>query len=495
MKKINWRLIGIVSVIIVLGTLLLLYKLGAQYMWSDEVFSFHAARMILEKGIPLYDSGLYYSRSVIYNYLLAFSMKCFGINEFGSRVINIPFAIGTTLLIFFFLRDIFRNKQNKNIVSMGGSLLYLTMNFTLASVRETRMYAMTVFFFTLSVIAFYYAFISSHNTKILKIKDLNIRYNLPWILVFIASFLIGYDTQPISIIMGVGLLTYYIFSFIFKRKKESLLFIVAMVLIGLLAVYNIYHTFNVYQVFLSLSPAWATDPPKLLYYPILLVRNLPGIAILSPFILFSLVKYRKNLDWYLFINFIVYVLFISLQRAQHERYLEPTLAILPVLLIISITRIFPLLGKLSKRLKNTILVLLIFVLTIPQGYLLHKELNEIDTYTPTSIAIYKKMQFNALFNYLDTQDLKDTVIIADFHSAMTLYEKGYKVDYILVNKPQEDESDVYFNIPYLVYGDDFKSKLEQNPNHLVILRDYSVYPDISSYVNQITELTEPRVYR
>lgn len=495
MKKVNWKLIGIVGGIIGFAVLLLLYKIGAQYMWTDEVFSFHAAKMILEKGIPLYDSGLYYGRSVIYNYLLAFSMKLFGVNEFGSRIINIPFVIGTTLLIFFFIRDIFRSRKNNNTFGLVGALIYLTTNFTITSVRETRMYAMTVFFFSLSIIAFYYAFISSHTTKVWKLKGLNIKYNWIWIIIFIFSFLIGYDTQPISIILGVGLLFYYIFNFVFKHKKESLLFAILMIIIGFLAVYDIYHTFNIYQVFLSLSPAWATDAPKLLYYPVLLIRNLPGIALLSPLIIYSLVKYRKNLDWYLFTNFIIYVIFISLQKAQHERYLEPVLGILPILLTTSLVRIFSSFNKEKKHLKEFFLALVILILTIPQVYLLQKELNEIDTYTNTSLAIYKKMQFNELFSYLDTQELKNTLVIADFHSAMTLYEKGFQVDYILVKTPQEDSSDIYFNIPYLVYGEDFKTKLTENPNHLVILRDYNIYTDITNYVTQITNLTEPRVYK
>lgn len=497
MKKINWKLVLVILGIVIFSSVILFYKIGAQYMWTDEVFSFNAAKMILEKGVPLYDSGLNYARSLAYNYLMAGSMKLFGINEFGSRVINVPFAIGTALLSFFFIKDILKKSKHNIWIALSASLLYVTANFTIASVRETRMYAMTVFLFTLMVIAFYRGFISTENTETLKIKNFEFRYNLIWIAIFILSFFLGYSTQPITIIFGPSLLAFYVAHSILRKNKESLLFSLLILIMGFLAVYYIYNTFNIYSVFLSLSPNWAMATPKFFYYPILLVRNFPGIAILSPLILYSLVKYKNKLDIYLFITFITYVIFISLQKAQSERYLEPVLPLLPMLLTISIYRFYLGYQKKSKTFKNIFLSIIILIISIPQVYLLQKELREIDTYTSTSISIYKKMQFNDVFKYLDTKDLSNTTVIADYHSAYTLYAKGYKVDYILVTTTQntlDKGRDIYMNIPYLVYDDSFFGKVSQMPSKLVIVRDWQVLPGIEKVGTQVPQFTEPRVY-
>ncbi len=498
MKKINWKLILITLGIVLFGSLFLIYKIGDQYMWTDEIFSFHAARMILEKGKPLYDSGLFYGRSEIYNYLLAFSMKIFGINEFGSRIINILFVIGTTLLTFFFVRDTFKQSKHKTILGLAAALLYLTSNFTIASVRETRMYAMTVFFFTLSAFAFYKGLISRYSTKILNIKGWVFRYNIPWLLVFIVSFYIGYETQPISIIFGACIFIFYLLRLIIKRKKEDLLFVILLLITALLAVYVQFQTFNVYQVFLSLSPEWASAAPKLLYYPILLVRNFPGMFLLSPLIIYSLFKYRKLLDIYIFTTFGVYILFIALQKAQHERYLQPILVLLPILLVISIYRIWINIPKKNIKLKVISLLSLLVIILVPQIYLLQKELNEIGEYTKTSIAIYKKMDFYSMFDYLDSLNMDDYTLICDYHTAYTLYEKGYKVNYILVTSEQytlDNGRDIYMNIPYLKYDETLKIKLDSFEKKIVTIRDYVNFPDIEKLVTRDMDFSEPRIYQ
>ena len=87
-----WYSVGLILILII-SIIIQLSYIGDTYFWTDEVFSFNAGKMILEKGIPLYDSGLYYGRALIYHYLLAGSMAIFGIDEFGSRVINVFFNV------------------------------------------------------------------------------------------------------------------------------------------------------------------------------------------------------------------------------------------------------------------------------------------------------------------------------------------------------------------------------------------------------------------
>lgn len=498
MKKINWKILLILFGITILSVILLLYKIGEQYMWTDEIFSFHAAKMIIANGKPLYDSGLYYARSEIYHYLLALSMKIFGENEFGSRIINIPFLIGTAYLCFFFVRDVLRNIKHRNIYALVAYVLFITLNFSVAMVRETRMYSMETFFLVLAVYSFYKGFISTYSTKLFSSKSFEFRYNIPWLVLFLISFYIAYETQPISILLAGGLLVYLVWRYITKRKKSDLIFSILLILGGMVVVWFKFDTINIYQVFLSLSPAWAEASPKILYYPVLLVRNMPSFAILSPLILYGLFKYRKSVNQYLFIICITYIAFIALQKAQHERYLEP---VVPLIVILFSSSLFKIVDNFLKRKsqKNILIFSTLFlIIAIPQGYLLAKELREIDTYTNSSLSIHKKMEFNKFFKEFPSNELDGYLLIADYQSAFTLVEKGYKVDYIIISearaKAEGVKKDLYFNIPYLVYGKDFDTKMSETEKKVVVLRDFNTFPDIEKYVNRNPKFSEPRVY-
>ena len=145
------------------------------------------------------------------------------------------------------------------------------------------------------------------------------------------------------------------------------------------------------------------------------------------------------------------------------------------------------------------MALIIFLVGAPHLYLLQKEAQEIDTYTKTSLGIHKKMEFNKLFEYLNTKDLNNYILIADYHSAFTLYEKGYDINYILM--PEEDvdikkgmTKDPYFNIPYTVYERDFKGIVENQPR-IVISRDYEKFDALENFVVRYEEFERPRVYR
>ena len=499
MKKMNWKHYLLLFVFLILGTILLTYKIGEQYMWTDEIFSFHAAKMIIQKGQAIYDSGLNYTRSGIYHKLLAWSMQTFGINEFGSRIINVPTILATGLISFFFTKDLTKKSKNTFIISLTSAILYVTSTFSIALARETRMYAMLTLFFTLATYAFYKGIISKQSTKILTIGKWKFRYNIPWICILLLSLYIAYNTQPITIIFGVGILMYYIYQSIFKRKKEDILITIAISLLGILVIFLQYDTLNIYTVFKSLSPDWATNPPVYMYYSAVLARNLPGIALLSPILIFTIFNKRKKTDILLFSVLSTYIIFMSLQKAQGERYIQTIIPILIILFVVTMYRTLSKILKKKLRTKEFLLATLIFLVGAPHIYLLQKEIQEIDTYTKTSLGIHKKMKFDDLFTYLETKDLNNYIIIADYHSAFTLYEKGYNIDYILVQENDVDvqkgiTKDPYFNIPYTIYEKDFK-ELVRNQPRIVITRDYEKFTDIEEILVRYDALEKPRVYR
>jgi hypothetical protein len=230
------------------------------------------------------------------------------------------------------------------------------------------------------------------------------------------------------------------------------------------------------------------------------VRNFPGVLLLSPFALWSIYRYRKSIELYLISIFGSYLLFISLQGAQSERYLSLILPTMIVLVIISA-------GRLLSKMKMNIYItsLIILAAFIPQTYLFQKELNEIETYTPTSISIHKKFQFNKLFEYLKNEKSADQILIADEHSAYTLYQKGFKPDFTIVPERSSilskeiingKTTEIYFNIEYMLLKDGLREFIDSNPEkHItVVLRNYSEFSGIEELVNRNNEFDTPRLY-
>jgi len=492
MKALNWKemLIGIV---VILGSVwLLLYKIDAQYMWTDEVYSFEAAQMVIKTGETTFPTGMAYPRATFYHHLLASSMKVFGENEFGSRIINIPFILGTMILIYFILR-----KKNK-LLGLSGSLLYLTTNFTIALVRETRMYSVATFFLILTVFALYEGFINVKNGSKIKIGKLEYEVNIPWLMLTFISFYLMYDTQPLTLLFGFGVILFYFFKFILEQKKEDLLLVLSLTVLAILGIYFKYGTLNLIDLYFKLSPDWANKyPPPIPYYSFILTINLPWCFLFAPISLFILSKYTKKLELYLFSIFFSMLLILSLLQAQAERYIVSFIPLLIILTLFSLYEFYIYLKKIKPKLSKFFIPLVILIILIPQSIYLTKEMNEIDTYTKYSVAIYKKYEFNDLEKYL-SENLKDTdYLIADFHSVYTLYAMDFDIDYFLL--PEEDqhwewgERDTYFGIPLMNYERDLVNFTEQTKKEggkiFVVLRDERLFDNIEEILGKDSTFT------
>ncbi len=495
MKKKNILKIIIAVILGISAVYFSILNIDSQYMWSDEIFSFNTGKMIIEKGEPLYDSGLYYGRAKIYHQLLALSMKTFGINEFGSRILNIPFLIGTAVIIGFFIYDLLKKakieKERNLTISYLGGLIYYISNFATAMVRETRMYTFSTFFFLLAVYLFYKAFLSIPKKGSFKIQWLNIDFNIYYLTAGLISICIAYLTQPINILLGLGLILFFIIYSIIKRNKGYFILTVFLIVSGLLFAFKSFGTFNVLEILSEMSPTWSSVLTPL-YYSILTVRNFPFVLFTAPLALYFLIKKRDTYLAYLSSITISFWGFLSLQPAQHERYWQN---VIPFLIIISIYIVILFYKEEKNKVLRTVLTVLVICSSIFHVYLSIKEYTEIDTYTPHSISIQKKLQFNYLFEYLDNNLNDEDILIADFHSAYTLYEKGYNIDYLLL--PNDDintywgEDDLYFNISIVKYSE--LTNIMKERNGYIIIRDSDKFKDIQGA--KIKEFTRPVVYK
>lgn len=139
--------------IVILALGLRIYQLGNSEMWIDETISSIAGREILEKGIPKFDSGLFYGRALVFHYLIAVFIGIFG-GDFGARLISVIFGTGSVILAFFIAREFYSGKKD-NVAGIAAALLTAVLFLEIAYSRQARFYQMFQFLFFLSLFLLY----------------------------------------------------------------------------------------------------------------------------------------------------------------------------------------------------------------------------------------------------------------------------------------------------------------------------------------------------
>lgn len=124
-NKLNLEII-LVSLIFIFAFFLRVYSLGTPSLWIDEATSSIAAEKILEKGIPIFDSGMVYSRAYTFHYVQAFFLM-FGQTEFLARFSSVIFGLLTILLAYFIGKEY--SKSGGIISALFMSVFYLEVFF------------------------------------------------------------------------------------------------------------------------------------------------------------------------------------------------------------------------------------------------------------------------------------------------------------------------------------------------------------------------------
>lgn len=156
LKKINLECI-ILSAILLFAFFLRIFKLDLPPLWIDEATSAIASKMILLKGIPLFDSGLLYSRAYLFHYLQSFFLV-FGKTDFLVRFPSVIFGLATILLAYFIGKEY--SKSGGLISALFMSVFYLEVFYS----RQARFYQLFQLMFFLSI---YLLYKSKDNPKFL----------------------------------------------------------------------------------------------------------------------------------------------------------------------------------------------------------------------------------------------------------------------------------------------------------------------------------------
>jgi len=203
------------TVSVILGILIRLKGIGNVPLSIDEYYTVKSVENILKYGLPKFDSGGYYVRGIIYQYILAFTSIVSGIKpEISFRFINVLF----NLLMFPALYQLGKKVANKHVAYIA----IILISFSLWEIEFTRFIRMYVVFQTIFVwyIYFLYRFVVEKNEK-----SLYWAYMLSFISIFIyegSVFLVALNFLPFflvprqvkkkTVILGAFLL---IFAFLF----------------------------------------------------------------------------------------------------------------------------------------------------------------------------------------------------------------------------------------------------------------------------------------
>ncbi|MEE3715561.1 glycosyltransferase family 39 protein [Tumidithrix elongata RA019] len=99
----QWLWLGL---IIGVGFMFRLYNLGGLDVTWDEGISMDAARGILRTGEPIATSGVWYSRSPFYHYMLAIWLRIVGDVAFNARLLNVAWGSAMLILVYMFAKDL-----------------------------------------------------------------------------------------------------------------------------------------------------------------------------------------------------------------------------------------------------------------------------------------------------------------------------------------------------------------------------------------------------
>lgn len=78
-------------------------------LFFDEYVSLYAARTVLQRGLPLFPSGNFYTHGLLFTYLEAPVLWTFGLNETILRLPSLLLSIGTGVVVFAVGRRLFSN--------------------------------------------------------------------------------------------------------------------------------------------------------------------------------------------------------------------------------------------------------------------------------------------------------------------------------------------------------------------------------------------------
>ena len=197
----------LLGIILLFGLFLRVSNLEIPSFWVDESISSNAAVKILEKGVPMFDSGAFYSRAMLFHYSQSISMIIFGINDL-QQISSVIFVLLTVFLAFLFGKE-FGGKKAGLMTALFCSIFFLEVFYS----KQARFYQLFQLLFFATI---YFSYKAKTNFKYFY-------YSL-------ITFVLAIDTQ----IAGIILTPVLLYPFFNKKNLSKKFFLKNKYLILLL---------------------------------------------------------------------------------------------------------------------------------------------------------------------------------------------------------------------------------------------------------------------
>lgn len=160
--KIDWKRILLPAALVIGLAFLFFYKLGSHPIidWDEGIYAQVARQSLQQRSqIDLHwlgsvekinPAGLWFEKPPLAFWLMEFSYKAFGINEFAARFWNALFALGTVILTYALTMMLFKSRL-AGIISL---LLFYLAHFFITQAWFFGMDIMVTFFNLLAIIFF-----------------------------------------------------------------------------------------------------------------------------------------------------------------------------------------------------------------------------------------------------------------------------------------------------------------------------------------------------
>lgn len=134
-------IIGITLIVILIwSSFLRFYKLGNDSLWIDEGYTINAAQAVIDHGYPRLDSGEIYDPHVASTYLVALSIKLFGLDPFHPWQARLPQVLFSILGVYIFFRASMLTTKNL-AASLVATAAFAFFGWHIAWARQARGYA------------------------------------------------------------------------------------------------------------------------------------------------------------------------------------------------------------------------------------------------------------------------------------------------------------------------------------------------------------------
>ena len=149
----------LLGLVLVISLCLRIYHLDYDNPEPDENVSWDAAHGILRTGGPVTSSGIWYTRSPVYHYLLAIWLRILGDSLFNARLLSAIIGIATVSLIFGFAHYLTKNVWLAFFISV----ILAVDPWELWYSRNIRFYQLAQFFTVAAFWTFLEGFINQRN--------------------------------------------------------------------------------------------------------------------------------------------------------------------------------------------------------------------------------------------------------------------------------------------------------------------------------------------